>query len=100
VEWKFKVKQKFHKMYEVIVIDKKEWSELRREVQRIKDILEGNGKICSPKKWLTTAEAAELLNVKIRTIYLYRHDNKLHPHKATGILLFDREEIEDLINKG
>lgn len=82
---------------ENVVIDKMEWEELRKEIQEIKKVLKDNGKSFHQKKWLSASDAGELLNIKIRTVYLYCQKGLLHPHKAGGILLFDRSEIEELI---
>lgn len=85
---------------ELIALEKKEWEEIRRDIKVIKEVLEKQGKMSTPKKWVPTSEAGELLNVKIRTIYLYCQKGLLHPHKAAGILLFDRSEIMSIIEKG
>jgi hypothetical protein len=86
-----------NRIMELIALEKKEWDEIKQDIKIIKDVLESHGKLSPPKKWLTTVQAGEFLSVKIRTIYLYCQKGLLHPHKACGINLFDRAEIEALI---
>jgi excisionase family DNA binding protein len=81
---------------EFIVLEKKEWEEIQQDIKAIKTVLENQGKLSSPKKWLTSRGAAEYLNVKIRTIYSYIGKGILNPKKIGGILLIDREELESL----
>jgi excisionase family DNA binding protein len=81
----------------IIIIDEKLFLEILNGIRTIKEALASQGKTSAPKKWLTTLAAAEILNVAVRTIYKYCQDGILHPHKVGGILLFDRSEIESLI---
>lgn len=85
---------------ELIALEKREWDEIKRDIKIIKDALESHGKMTAPKKWISTAEAADLLNVKPRCIYNYTSKRLLSPKKFSGILLFDREEIMSIIEKG
>jgi len=83
-----------------IAVENKDWEEFKRDIiNEVRDVLESQFNTHSPKKWLTTSEAGELLNVKPRTIYLYSARHRLNPKKVGGILLFDRSEIEELIIK-
>jgi excisionase family DNA binding protein len=81
---------------DLVVIEKKEWDEIRSDIKEIRNALENQGKMSTPKKWLTSAGAAEYLNVKIRTIYSYIGKGILNPKKIGGILLIAREELESL----
>ena len=82
---------------EIIALEKKEWEEIKRDIKEIKDTMRYQGKISSPKKYLSVSEAGDILNIKKRTVYWYCKKGLLHSHKAGGILLFDRDEIEELI---
>lgn len=84
---------------ELIALEKKEWDEIKSDLKEIRKVLESQGKMSAPKKWISTAEAADLLNVKPRCIYNYTSKRLLSPKKFSGILLFDREEIISLIEK-
>jgi hypothetical protein len=82
---------------ELIALDRNDWEEIKRDIKEIKNALEVQGKTLPQKKWLSASAAGDLLNIKIRTVYLYCQKGLLHPHKAGGVLLFDRVEIEELI---
>ena len=84
-------------MEQLIILEYKQFKEITDDIRAIKEALVNQGKMSTPKKWLTTSQAAELLNIKVRTIYLYIQKGLLHPHKAGGINLIDRSEIEALI---
>jgi hypothetical protein len=85
---------------ELIVLERWEWDEIKSDIKEIKNTLTSKGMKSVQKKWISTAEAAELLNVKIRSIYNYTSKSLLNPKKIAGILLFDREEIISLIENG
>jgi len=76
-------------------MEKQQFEKIQKDLNEIKDALQG--KMSSQKKWLPAAAVGDLLNIKIRTVYHYCQKGLLHPHKAGGILLFDRSEIEKLI---
>jgi hypothetical protein len=84
-------------MAQLMILDEKQFQEIQEDIKLIKKALESQGKLSSPKKWLTTQGASELLNVKPRTCYHYCQIGRLTPRKVGGILLFDRFEIEALI---
>jgi len=82
----------------ILILDEKQFLEIREDIKTIKKVLEKQGKLIPPKRWVNSETAAEILNIRIRTLYSYCSKH-LHPKKVGGILLFDREEIETLINQ-
>jgi len=84
---------------ELIALEKEEWEEIKRDIREIRKVLENQGKMTSQKKLYNTKGTAEYLNCAIRTVYHYCKNGLLHPKRIGGILLFDPEEIESLINK-
>jgi hypothetical protein len=82
-----------------IVLEEDQFKEIRMDIREIKDALIKQGKMTSPKKYLNTKGAAEYLNVSVRCIYHYCQKNLLNPKKAGGTLLFEIDEIEQLIKK-
>jgi len=81
---------------EFIVMEDKQFQEIRDDIRAIKNAMANEGKMASQKKWLTSHGAAEYLNVKIRTIYSYISKGILNPKKIGGKLLIAREELESL----
>lgn len=80
----------------IIILDEKQFLEIKEDIKTIKRVLENHGKLVPLKRWINSGAAAEILNIKIRTLYSYC-TKFLHPKKVGGILLFDRSEIEGLI---
>jgi ribosome-binding ATPase YchF (GTP1/OBG family) len=85
---------------ELIALEKVEFEEIKKNIKEIRDFLENQGMKSLQKKWYNTIGTAEYLNCAVRTVYHYCNKGLLNPQKVGGILLFDREEIEALINKG
>jgi hypothetical protein len=86
-------------MTELIVLDKKEWDEIKRDIKEIKDVLQSQGKISVPKKWYTAKETSLHYNCAVRTIYHYCNKGLLNPKRIGGILLFSNEELEGFLKK-
>lgn len=51
-------------------------------------------------RYYTTEEVMALFRITKRTIYRWRDAGKIHPVKAGRRLLFDREEIDALLDRG
>jgi excisionase family DNA binding protein len=81
---------------DLIVLEKKDWDEIKEDIKEIRKALENQGKMHPSKKWLTSNGAAEYLNVKVRTIYSYISKGILNTKKIGGILLINRDELESL----
>jgi hypothetical protein len=79
-----------------IILDENQFAEIREDIKTIKKVLESHSSLIPPKRWINSETAADILNIKIRTLYSYC-PKFLHPKKVGGILLFDRNEIETLI---
>lgn len=80
-----------------IFLEKEKFDHLCQNIEAIKESFQHQGIMHVPKRWLVTAEVAELLNIKVRTVFHYISKDLLHPRKVGGLNLFDREEIEKLI---
>jgi hypothetical protein len=80
-----------------LVLDEKQFLEIREDLKIIRSVLESKGDVAHLKRWLNSKTTAEMLNIKLRTLYAYCQRGLLHPKKVGGILLFDRSEIEALI---
>jgi hypothetical protein len=80
----------------IVILDEKQFLEIKEDIKTIKKVLENQGNLVPLKRWINSGAAADILNVKIRTLYSYC-PRFLHPKKVGGILLFDRSEIEGLI---
>jgi hypothetical protein len=85
---------------ELYVVEKRDWDELKNDIKEIKNALVSQNKISAPKKWMSTAEAAKFINCAERTVYLYCSKGLLKPKKFAGKLMFEFEQIENLINNG
>lgn len=81
----------------ILILDEKQFLEIKADIKTIIKVLEKQGNLDPLKKWVNSKMAADILNVKIRTLYSYCHNGLLHPKKIGGILLFDHIEIEELI---
>jgi excisionase family DNA binding protein len=66
-------------------------------LKSLSEFLKKKSNLNGQKKWLTSAEAANLLGISVRTIYFYVSKGILTSHKVGGILLFDRDEIDKLL---
>jgi hypothetical protein len=77
-------------------MEKEDWDELKKDIKRIKQILENHEQLSSSTKWLTSKGASAFLNIKVRTIYSYISKGILHPKKIGDILLIERAELESL----
>jgi excisionase family DNA binding protein len=78
---------------ELIVLEARQFQEIRDDIKAIKKALECHGKISASKKWGTAYEVEEILGIKRRTVYHYVAKGILKAHKVGGILLFDLDEI-------
>jgi len=65
-------------------------------LDEVKKMLES--KVSTPKPWLRTKEARDLLNVSAGTLGNHRSKGLLHPKKIGGILYYSYEEIQKLMN--
>lgn len=81
----------------ILILDEKQFLEIKEDLKTIIKVLEKQSKLDPLKKWVNSKVAADFLNIKIRTLYFWCHNGLLHPKKIGGILLFDRIEIEALI---
>jgi excisionase family DNA binding protein len=86
-------------MEQIIILEVKQFQEIRDDIKAIKKALEFQGKISLPKKWITTNQVAELLGISKRTVYHYVAKGILMPHKIGGTQLFEYDNIESMLNK-
>jgi excisionase family DNA binding protein len=86
-------------MEQLIILDNKQFQEIRDDIKAIKEALFQQGKISIPKKWMTASQVADYLGISIRTVYLYESNNTLTAYKNGGKLYFDYEQVESLPKK-
>jgi excisionase family DNA binding protein len=81
----------------LVVMEDKQFQEIRDDFKAIKNALECQGKMSVLKKWGTASEVENLLGIKRRTVYHYVAKGILKAHKVGGFLLFDLDEIRSKI---
>lgn len=52
------------------------------------------------RRYATTAEAADHLRVSERTLYRWRRAGTIPSHKVMGRVLFDLDELDQLVDAG
>ncbi len=53
-----------------------------------------------PVRWLRTKDVCAMLNISQSSIQNYRAKGLLKPHKVSGSIYYDYEEIEKLLQHG
>ncbi len=56
-----------------------------------------NGENTRPVRWMRSKQTLKVLNVSYSTLQSYRTKGLLNPRKIEGILYFDIQEIEKLL---
>ncbi len=72
--------------------------ELRQEIRELRAQREEGSS--SKKKWLSTREVQEYIDVSTSTLHNLRAKGVLHPGKLGGTLYYEKAEIDSAIKNG
>ena len=82
----------------IYLITKDQYELIKSQLDQILDHLIGDTN-SAERKWLSTQDTCDLLQIGRTTLYHYEQNGKLIPSRIGRKLFFNREDIEKLLMK-